>query len=106
MNKTKMTPAKTDEGHERKLITLAYKQAQTEMEAGKASSQVVTHFLKLGSIRAQAELKKLELEARLLEEKIQSERNSQQLSEMFATVLEALKSYSHQPPRDADVDIF
>ncbi len=106
MTKQNMTPPINDESQEKKMVSLALKQAKNQLEDGTASSQIVTHFLRLGSIKAKIELEKLELENRLLEEKIQAERSGQQLNEMFTQVLEALKSYSYRPPGESDVDIF
>lgn len=106
MAKQNMTPPLNDEAQESKLVALALRQAQTQLEDGSASSQIITHFLRLGSLKAQVELEKLELENRLLEEKIQAERSGQELNEMFAEVLVALKSYSYAAPGDPDVNVF
>lgn len=106
MKKKTITPPINDEVLENKLVALAFKQAQAQMEDGTASSQIVTHFLRLGSIKAQIELEKLELENRLLEERIQAEKAGQQLNEMFGEVLAALKSYSYAPPGDSDENLF
>lgn len=106
MTKREITPPINDEALENKLIELAFRQAQGQLEDGSASSQIVTHFLRLGSIRAKIELEKLELENRLLEEKIQAEQSGQRLNEMFGEVLAALKSYSYAPPGDANEKLF
>ena len=106
MAKQNMTPPLNDEAQETKLVALALKQAQSHLEEGTASSQIVTHFLRLGSIRAQVELEKLELENRLLEEKILAERSGQQLNEMFGEVLAALKSYSYAAPGDPNANVY
>lgn len=100
-----MTPPLDDEAQETKLVALALKQAQKQLEEGTASSQIVTHFLRLGSIKAQVELEKLQLENRLIEEKILAERSGQQLNEMFGEVLAALKSYTYVPG-EPDVDVY
>ena len=102
MTKHNMTPALTDEAQEHKLVTLALEQAGKQLEEGTASSQTLAHFLKLGSLRHQVELKKLELENNLLVEKITAEQTGQQINEMVAEVLEALKSYSYAPPEGLD----
>lgn len=106
MTKKTMTPPLTDEAQETKLVSLALQQAQIQLEEGTASSQIVTHFLRLGSIKAQVELEKLELENKLLEEKILAERSGQQLNEMFTEVLAALKSYSYSPGGVDNENIF
>ena len=100
-----MTPPLNDESQETKLIALAFRQSQEQLEDGTASSQIVTHFLRLGSLKAKVELEKLELENRLLEEKILAERSGQQLNEMFAEVLAALKSYTYSPG-ESDADVY
>jgi hypothetical protein len=106
MEEPTMTPPLNDESQESKLIALAFQQAKGQLEDQTASSQVVTHFLRLGSQRAKVELKKLELENKLLEEKIVSERSGQELTNMLGEVLAALKSYSYRPPGEADVNVF
>jgi len=100
-----MTPPLNDTSQENKLVALALKQAQGQLEAGTASSQIITHFLRLGSLRAQVEVEKLELENRLLEEKIQAEQAGQRITEMVGEVLEALKNYSYAPPGGSHADI-
>lgn len=105
MEKRTTTPPINDAELESKMIDLATSQAREQLETGTASSQIVTHYLRLGSLRAQVELKKLELENNLLEEKITSEQQGQQLNEMVQEVLAALNSYSYRPPGADDVDI-
>lgn len=106
MKKRIATPPLNDEGLENKLVELAMSQAQEQLEQGTASSQIVTHFLRLGSIKASVELEKLALENKLLEEKIASEKSGQELQKMFAEVMSALKSYTYIPPGADDVDLF
>lgn len=106
MNESLITPAINDDDQESKLISLAFSQAQKELEEQSASSQVVTHFLRLGSQRAKIELQKLVLENQLLEEKIISERSAQDLSESVQEVIAALKSYTYTPPGEDDAPVF
>ena len=44
-------PARTPEEREDQLTSVAYDLAEEQIEAGTASSQVITHFLKAGSRR-------------------------------------------------------
>lgn len=106
MTDLSMTPPLNDESQENKLVALAFKQAQGQLEEKTASSQVVTHFLRLGSMKAKVELQKLELENKLLEEKILSERSGMELNNMLNEVLAALKSYSYRPPGEHHADVF
>ena len=99
---TLTTPPFDDEDQEKKLIALAYSQAERELESGTASSQIVTHFLKLSTQRAKLEQAQIELQNSLLEEKIIGEREGQKLTEMVDDVLQALRSYMYSPPGDVD----
>jgi len=107
MTKQIPTPPVNDRAAERKLVALAFKQAEKQLEEGTASSQVLTHFLKLGSLRAKAELAKIELDAALVEEKILAEQSGQQIQAMVKEVLFALKGYSPpaytRPPTDSEL---
>lgn len=51
----KSRAALTPEAREKQLIALAIDVAEEQMRNGTASSQVISHFLKLGSTRAQIE---------------------------------------------------
>ena len=106
MDRAITTPPVTDESQENKLVSLAFRQAQAQLEERTASSQVVTHFLKLGSTKAKIELENLQLQNKLLEEKILAERSGQELNNMLGEVLDALKSYSYRPPGESDVGVF
>lgn len=99
-----MTPALSDESMENKLVALAMEQAQKQLEAGTASSQIITHFLRLGSMRAQVELKELELKTQLAEAKIDSERAGQEVAKAVQDVLTALRSYTYIPGAEYDGD--
>ena len=101
-----LTPPIDDEAMENKLIALALKQAQVQLEEGTASSQIVTHFLRLATKKAQLELEKIELENLLTTERIQSEKSGQQMEELVEEVYKALRSYSYVPPGVRDVDVY
>ena len=48
-NVNRHAPAKTPKGRENQLISLAVDLAEKQLQEGTASSQVITHFLKLGT---------------------------------------------------------
>ena len=106
MSKRKVTPPLDDEGMENKLISLAMRQAEQQLTDKTASSQVMTHFLRLGSARARIEEEQLKLQNLLLEEKIRSEQSGQQIEAMFEELKEALQGYTYTPPGEDDVDIY
>ena len=65
-------PSTTREGREAQLIALATDLAEKQLMEGSASSQVVTHFLKLGSTRETKEQERLASENELLKAKIEA----------------------------------
>ena len=67
-----MPPPRTEEEAEKRAIGLATQLALQQLQDGTASSQIITHFLKLGSLREQAELEKTMHEIELLKAKKKS----------------------------------
>ena len=65
----KMRPALTPEARENQLISLAVDLAEEQLRDKTASSQVITHFLKLGTTKAELEKEKLAKENELLRAK-------------------------------------
>ena len=61
----KSRAALTPEAREKQLIALAIDVAEEQMRNGTASSQVISHFLKLGSTRAQIEKELLDLDKKM-----------------------------------------
>ena len=62
----KLRPGLTPESRENQMIALAVDLAEKQLMEGTASSQVITHFLKLGSTKERLEKEKLEEENKLL----------------------------------------
>lgn len=87
-------PSKTPEGREAQLINLAMNQAQKQLENGTASSQVLTHFLKLGASLVKYQKAKLEAEVELAKAKVSSIESQQHTEEIYQEALEAFKSYT------------
>lgn len=86
-------PALTPESRELQLIALAVDLAEQQLRDGTASSQVISHFLKLGSSRAELEREKLANENELLRAKADSIRDQQKQDEMFKAAIEAMRRY-------------
>lgn len=99
--KRKMRPALTPEAREQQLVSLAVDLAEQQLIDGTASSQVITHFLKLGSSRADLERAKLEHETKLLEAKTEAIQSQKNMEELYSQAIAALKSYSSQDDGDA-----
>ena len=95
-DKPTLRPAITPEGREMQLISLAMDLVEQRLRDGTASSQETTHFLKLGSIRNQLEVKKLEKETELLEAKKENLESSARMEKLYSDAMEAMKTYSGQ----------
>lgn len=90
----KMRPALTPEARENQLISLAVDLAERQMREGTASSQVITHYLKLGSTREKLERERLEEENKLLRAKTKALEDQKELKELYADALKAMRNYS------------
>ena len=87
-------PAFTPEGRESQLIMLATDLVEQRLLDGTASSQEVTHFLKLGSMKARLEMEKLKEENKLLQAKTEALKSQQRLESLYAEALSAMQNYS------------
>lgn len=93
-------PALTPEARENQLISLAYNVAEKQLLDGTASSQVITHFLKLGTVKEQLELEKIKKENVLLEAKTEALKSAKHIEELYENALNAMKNYSGQGEED------
>lgn len=93
--KTKRTkaPAKGLEARENQLISLAVNLAEKQLAEGTASSQVITHYLKLGSSRDRIEKEILESKKELLTAKTEAIKSTQKSEELYQEAIEAMKLY-------------
>lgn len=91
---THMRPALTPEARENQMISLAIDLAEKQLMEGTASSQVITHFLKLGSSKERAEKEILELKKDLLEAQTESLKSQKRVEELYAEALRAMRDYS------------
>jgi hypothetical protein len=99
-------PATTPEARENELITEAINLAEKQIRAGSASSQVVTHYLKLGSTRERLEQQRLEHENELTRVKIEALESQKRVEELYMEALTAMRSYAGNmtPPDNDDQD--
>lgn len=93
LRSTSRRPATTPEEREQQMIELADALAERQLREGTASSQVITHYLKLGTSRERLEQERLRRENLLLEEKRNLMLSQARSEEMLKEVLEAYKSY-------------
>lgn len=100
--KRRMRPALTPEGRETQMISLAMDAAEQQLLDGTASSQVITHFLKLGSMREQLETERLRKENNLLEAKTKAIAATEDAKVLLEKALRAFTEYSGEAGSDDD----
>lgn len=92
--KRKTKSALTPEDRENQLISLAVNLAEKQLREGTASSQVITHYLKLGSTKEKIEKEILAEQKKLIEAKTESLQSSKRMEELYADAIIAMKTYS------------
>lgn len=100
--KVSRRPPLTPEARENQLISDAFDLAEQRILNGTASSQLITHFLKLGSIKADLEKQKLIEENKLLRAKTEALQSAKKTEELFAEAIKAFKTYSGEEIIDDD----
>lgn len=96
----KIRPAISPEARENQMIALAVDLAEKQLMEGTASSQVITHFLKLGTTKAELEREKLASENELLRAKTEAIQSAKKVEELYANAISAMKIYSGQGDSD------
>lgn len=86
-------PARTPEAQENRMISLAIDLAEKQLMEGTASSQVITHYLKLGSSRERIEKELLEEKKKLAQAKTEALESGKHMEELFEQAMNALKGY-------------
>ena len=99
-----MRPALTPEARENQMISLAMDLAERRLRDGSASSQEVTHFLKIAAnkeidaINKQLAQKELELK----EAKRQAVESQAKIDELYSKALKAMQRYSGNGSDETD----
>lgn len=90
----KMRPALTPEARENQLISLAVDLAEKQLMEGTASSQVITHYLKLGSSKERIEKEILEKQKELISAKTENLKSAKRIEELYSEAISAMRKYS------------
>ena len=96
----KIRPALSPEARENQLISLAVDLVEQRLLDGTASSQEVTHFLKLGSMKERLEREKLEEENKLLRARTENLQSQKRVEELYTKALNAMRKYAGQGDDD------
>ena len=96
-------PALTPEARENQLIYLATELAEQQLRDGTASSQVITHYLKLGSTKERIEKEILEKQKELITAKTEALQSAKRIEELYTDAIAAMRRYSgNGSDRDTD----
>lgn len=99
----KAAPGFTPEARENQLIALAVDLAEKQLREGKASSQVICHYLKLASSKDRLEKELLEKQVELAAAKTEMLQSAKRTEELYLNALNAMKSYSgRSEPEDEE----
>lgn len=96
----KSRPAIDPEGRENQMIALAVDLAEQQLIEGTASSQVITHFLKLGTTKAELEKEKLRRENEVLSAKAKAYQSGEEMKELYENAIKAMRDYAGQGDPD------
>ena len=91
--KNKMRPALTPEARENQMIFLATELAEQQLRDGTASSQVITHYLKLGSSKEKLERDILKEQKKLITARTEALESSKRIEELYANAITAMREY-------------
>ena len=93
-------PASDPEARENQMIALAVDLAEKQLIEGTASSQVITHYLKLGSTKEKIEKEILERQKDLITAKTESLKSAKRVEELYSEALKAMSRYRGQTADD------
>lgn len=86
-------PPITPRAKEAEMIDLAIECAEKQMRDGTASSQIITHYLKLATEKERLEMEKLELEKQLLQARTEDLKATKKTEELYQQAIQAMKDY-------------
>lgn len=107
-NKSKVStgpPPATPEAKEDQMISLAMKAAEEKLRNGTASTQMIVHFLKLGSTKERLEKEMLSKKTELLTAQTENLKSQQRVEELYENALKAMREYSGNTD-DGEENIF
>ena len=100
--KRRKRPGMSVEDRENQLIALAVDLAEKQLAEGTASSQVITHYLKLGSTKERI----LEKQKELIQAKTDALHSAKRVEELYANALTAMRMYHGEDEREPEEDDF
>lgn len=83
-----------DENREAQMIALATRTAERMLMSEDCPAQIVTHYLRLGSMKSKLEKEKLENEVALLKKKCEALEAAKKSEELYAQAIKAMQTYA------------
>lgn len=99
-SRSKRAPARTPEQRNNQLIAMSYDAAEDMITSGKATSQLLVHFLKQQTARDLLELAKLEKENLLLEARTDQIAASEDVRTLYQEAINAMTEYKGEDLED------
>jgi len=96
----------TEEGRENQLVSLAIDLAERQLVDGTATSQVITHYLKLGSSRERLEQERLLRENELLTARVETMASAKRIEELYEAALNAMRDYAGREMEQVEDDYY
>lgn len=93
-SRPKTRPALSPEARENQMIGYAIDLAEQQLLDGTASSQVITHFLKLGMSKAELEKEKLRAEIEEKRAKVKMIENAEETKTLYENAIKAMRGYA------------
>ena len=87
-------PARSPEEQEAYMVNLATKRAEEQLLNGTASSQVIVHYLKLGTMREKRELELLKSQNDLAQAKIEALHTGEEIKALYDQAIYAMQRYN------------
>lgn len=81
------------ENREQQMITLAVDLAEQQLREGTASSQLITHYLKLATTREKIEQETMLANQKLIQAKVESLASASRIEEMYSEAISAMRRY-------------
>lgn len=102
--KSSRAPAMSIEANDNEMISLANKCAREQLRNGTASSQIICHYLKMGSERERLAVEQAKADLELTRAKTKSIESSERMESMFARALSAFSDYRGETDSEGDDD--
>ena len=108
--KPRRAPAMSKEAHDNQMISLANKCAEEQLRKGTASSQIICHYLKMGSERERLAVEQAKADLELTRAKTKAIESSEQMQQMFQDAIRVFTAYrggtDGEGDEDEEADIF